>query len=192
MSKNSTYDPFDTLTKLTVQMENQVNDLVYQLTDNKEFVGLLKRGTNIQALLQERLNKNNGLLASKLNIPTKNDLADVAKIAIQTEEKLDSLEEQLWNLTDFADRTNREIESIVAASSEVLKVAKQLNSELAELKKDQAELSELKKEFTKLKEEMSSMKEFITFTISSELKKGTEMKQKKSKQAEPVTSDNKN
>lgn len=191
MSNNSTYDPFDTLSKLTGQLEKQVNDLVYQWTDNKEFVGLLRRGTNTQSLIQERLNKNHELLASQLNIPTKNDLANVAKIAIQTEEKLDSLEEQLWTITDSADKTNREIEMIVESSSEILKVIKRFKSELSDLRKEAVELGGLKQEMTELKEEMNAMKEFIKATITSDLKNVSETKQQKSKQPEPVKAGNK-
>lgn len=191
MSKNSTYDPFDTLTKLTVQMEKQVNDLVYQLTDNKEFIGLMRRGTHTHSFVQERINKTHELLASQLNIPTKNDLANVAKIAIQTEEKLDGLEEQLWNVNDSIDKTNQDIVSIVETSREVLKMIKHLKSELSEIKKEKEELSEFKKEYMELKEEMGSMKELLKSIISSEVNYFPEMKKQKSKQLEPATAGNK-
>ncbi|HWL22703.1 MAG TPA: polyhydroxyalkanoate biosynthesis repressor PhaR [Ureibacillus sp.] len=191
MSNNRPYDPFDSLSKITSQLEKQMNDLIYQVTDNKEFVRLLKRGSLSQTLLQERLSKNQELLASQLNIPTKNDLANVAKISIQTEEKLDGLEEQLWNLSDSADKTNQEIVTIVEISKEVMKVTTHLKSELSELGKEKAELSEFKKEYMELKEEMSTMKELLKSFITSEENNLTEMKKQKSKQLEPAKAGNK-
>ena len=191
MSNNRLYDPFDSLSKITSQLEKQMNDLIYQVTDNKEFVRLLKRGSLSHTLLQERLSKNQELLASQLNMPTKNDLANVAKIAIQTEEKLDGLEEQLWNLSDSADKTNQEIVTIVEISKEVMKVTTHLKSELSELGKEKAELSEFKKEYMELKEEMSTMKELLKSFITSEENNLTEMKKQKSKQLEPAKAGNK-
>jgi len=191
MSNNRPYDPFDSLSKITSQLEKQMNDLIYQVTDNKEFVRLLKRGSLSHTLLQERLSKNQELLASQLNMPTKNDLANVAKIAIQTEEKLDGLEEQLWNLSDSADKTNQEIVTIVEISKEVMKVTTHLKSELSELGKEKAELSEFKKEYMELKEEMSTMKELLKSFITSEENNLTEMKKQKSKQLEPAKAGNK-
>jgi len=191
MSNNRPYDPFDSLSKITSQLEKQMNDLIYQVTDNKEFVRLLKRGSLSHTLLQERLSKNQELLASQLNMPTKNDLANVAKIAIQTEEKLDGLEEQLWNLSDSADKTNQEIVTIVEISKEVMKVTTQLKSELSEFGKEKAELSEFKKEYMELKEEMSTMKELLKSFITSEENNLTEMKKQKSKQLEPAKAGNK-
>ncbi|MCM3113730.1 polyhydroxyalkanoate biosynthesis repressor PhaR [Neobacillus sp. MER 74] len=191
MSNNRPYDPFDSLSKITSQLEKQMNDLIYQVTDNKEFVRLLKRGSLSQTLLQERLSKNQELLASQLNIPTKNDLANVAKISIQTEEKLDGLEEQLWNLSDSADKTNQEIVTIVEISKEVMKVTTHLKSELSELKKEKAVLSEFKKEYMELKEEMNTMKELLKSFITSEENNLTEIKKQKSKQLEPAKAGNK-
>lgn len=191
MSNKRPYDPFDTLTKITGQLEKQINDLVYQVTDNKEIVRLIGRGSLTHSLLQERFSKNQELLASQLNIPTKTDLANVAKMAIQTEEKLDDLEEQLWKVTDSIDKSNQEIVSIVEASREVLEVINHLKSDLSEFKKEKAELSEYKKQYIELKEEMSSMKELLKSIISSEVNYLPEMKKQKSKQLEPAAAGNK-
>ena len=70
----------------------------------------------------------------------KNDLANVAKLSVQTEDKLDSLEEQIWNLSDSVARTNKEMESGVEVSHEVVKMTKQLYTQLTETKEELAEL----------------------------------------------------
>ena len=74
----------------------------------------------------EWLRKNQEMLANQLNVPTKNDLANAAKLSIQTQEKLDSLEEQIWDLSDSVARTNKEMKSVVEVLQEVVKITAQL------------------------------------------------------------------
>ncbi|MEH6996532.1 hypothetical protein V7075_28150 [Neobacillus drentensis] len=117
-----------------------MNERVYQLTNTSEFVRLLKRGTSSQALFQDLFSKNQELLASQLKVPTKNDLANVAKVAIQTEEKLDSVEEQLWRISDSAAKMNQEIESMIEVTREVMKVTSRMKLELSEFKKRESRI----------------------------------------------------
>jgi hypothetical protein len=56
----------------------------------------------------ELLRKNQELMAGIMNIPTKKDVANVANLSIQTEGKIDILEEQIWKLQDGLSEINNE------------------------------------------------------------------------------------
>jgi hypothetical protein len=139
MSDQRTFDPYDTFKKFSIQWEQQMNDMIHLYTNNNDFIKYAKMSSDSDARYVEWLRKNQEMLANRLNLPTKNDLANVAKLSVQTEEKLDSLEEQIWNLSDSAARTNKEMESVV----ELVKMTKQLMTQLTETKEELAELKNL-------------------------------------------------
>lgn len=171
MSTKRPYDPYDTFKKYSELWEKQINDVIYFWTNNTEFVKMSKLGTDAQSRYLETLRKNQEALAGALNIPTKNDLANVATLTIQTEEKIESLEEQIWDLQDSMKSQSKEIESVVEISKEIIKLTKQLKTELVKTKKELAdtksiydELQEMKVELSKLntfKDEFESRKEWI-------------------------------
>ncbi|MEB1807010.1 MAG: polyhydroxyalkanoate biosynthesis repressor PhaR [Bacillaceae bacterium] len=165
MSSNRSYDPYDTFKKFSDRWEKQINDMIHLWTNNSEFVRYAKVNSDAHSRYLELLRRNQEMLATQLNIPTKTDLANVSKLALQTEEKLDLLEEQIWSLSDSFNNTNQEIESVVEISREVVKVTKQLKTELTKTKKEVTETKELKAELEELKAELaqlSDIKEELT------------------------------
>ena len=171
MSGNKPYDPFESIHKLSLMWEKQINDFIYLWTDNKEYMKMSNVGTEINSRYLDALKKNQEALASVLNLPTKNDVANVASLTIQAEEKIEALEEQIWGLQDTMKTQSKDIESVVEVSKEIIKLTKQLKTELVKTKKEQidtkelhAELQEMKFEIMKLtnfKEEFESLKGLI-------------------------------
>lgn len=155
MTKDKTYDPFEGFKRMSEMWENQINGLLYMMTDNNEFVRLLKVGTESHARYLELLRKNQELMANIMNIPTKKDVANVAKLSIQAEEKIDILEEQIWNLQDSIGLMNKEnlemIQGMVQVIKEMTTEFQKISEELAESKKAQAELHELHQGLVDLK-----------------------------------------
>ena len=151
--------------------KNRLNDFFYLLTDNKDFVKMSNAGTEINSRYLEAFKKNQEALANVLNLPTKNDVSNVANLTIQAEEKIEALEEQIWDLQDSMKTQSKEIESVVEISKEIIKLTKQLKTELVKSKKEQvdtkelhAELQEMKFELLKLsnfKEEFETLKSLI-------------------------------
>ena len=101
------------------------------------------------------------MLANQLNVPTKNDLANAAKLSIQTQEKLDSLEEQIWDLSDSVARTNKEMKSVVEVLQEVVKITAQLKTQQEETKE---ELAELKNQLAERKAPTKTNRKPVTAT----------------------------
>jgi len=148
-------DPFEGFKLISEIWEKQLNGLLYMMTDNNEFVRLLKVGTESHSRYMELLRKNQELMAGVMNMPTKKDVANVAKLSVQTEEKIDILEEQIWNLQDSIGLLNKEN---LEMFQEVVNVVKQMKTELqkmaleiAETKKIQAELRELRQGLVDIK-----------------------------------------
>jgi predicted RNase H-like nuclease (RuvC/YqgF family) len=160
MSGEKPYDPYESLHKLSLLWEKQINDFIYLLTDNKDFVKMSKFGTGINSRFLEELKKNHEALAGVLNLPTKNDVSNVANLTIQAEEKIEALEEQIWELQDSMKTQSKEIESVVEISKEIIKLTKQLKTELVKTKKEQTDIKELHAELQEMKFEIMKLTNF--------------------------------
>jgi chromosome segregation ATPase len=169
-SKNG-YDPYEIIKYFGEIWGKQINDYINLVTNNSEYGELIKRGNDPLARQLEFFRKNQEVLANILNLPTKNDLKNLANFHIQTEEKIESLEEQIWSLQDSIKVTNKDIESVVEVSKEIIKLTKQLKTELVKTKKElaetkvfQSDLQDMKKELAQLnsfKEEFEMLKSLI-------------------------------
>ncbi|PLS02828.1 hypothetical protein [Neobacillus cucumis] len=169
MTKDKSYEPFEGIKRISGMWERQLNGLLYIMSDNNEFVKLLKAGTDSHARYLEFLGKKQELMAGMMNMPTKKDVANVAKLSIQAEGKIDTLEEQIWNLQDSIGLANKET---LEMFQEMANVVKQLKNDFhtievnqaAEMSAVQLELKELKQELSQLtdiKAELSNMRNFF-------------------------------
>jgi DNA repair exonuclease SbcCD ATPase subunit len=178
MSGKKPYDPYESFHKLSLLWEKQINDFFYLLTDNKDFVKMSNVGTEINSRYLEAFKKNQEALANVLNLPTKNDVSNVATLTIQAEEKIEALEEQIWDLQDSMKTQSKEIESVVEISKEIIKLTKQLKTELVKTKKEQTDTKELHAELQEMKFELMKLTnikdEFETLKGLIEKEKGAE------------------
>ncbi|MEH7304869.1 polyhydroxyalkanoate biosynthesis repressor PhaR [Neobacillus drentensis] len=154
MSKDKSYDPLEGFRRMSEMCEKQLNGLLYMMTDNNEFVRLLKVGTESHARYMELLRKNQEFMAGVMNIPTKKDVANVAKLSLQTEEKIDILEEQIWNVQDNLSSLNRET---LAMFQEIVTIATQMKMEVQKIGQEIAETHKLKEDFQELRQEIDTL-----------------------------------
>lgn len=150
-------DPYDLFKKFNDQLEKQMNEFIHLYTDNQAFLHFTKNSTDAQVRYYEIFKKNQDILANQLNLPTKSDLTNVIKISLQTEEKLDSLEEQIWHLQDTISNSNLEIESIVDVTRDIIKLSKQLKSELTKTKKEISEIKNVQSQIEEVKSELAGL-----------------------------------
>lgn len=181
MTNQKTFDPYDLLNKFGGQGEKQLNDLIHLWTNNSEFARISGHSINTHARLQEMFNKTHELLANQLNLPTKNDLANLAQLSIQSEEKLDSLEEQIWKLQDSVSTSNQDIEGIAEVSNDITKLIKLLKTELSKTKAELAETKVLRSEMKEMKKELAEIvslkaeiSTFINFIDNKNMETSTE------------------
>ncbi|MEH7156223.1 polyhydroxyalkanoate biosynthesis repressor PhaR [Neobacillus drentensis] len=158
MSKEKAYDPFQGIRKISTMWEHQLNGLLYMMTDNNEFVRLLSAGTDSHARYMELLRKRQELMAGVMNIPTKKDVARVAKLSLQTEEKIDILEEQIWNLQDSLGSLNKEN---LAMFQEIVNIVKEMKTEFQKIGLEISETHQLKEDFQELKQELATLKNLV-------------------------------
>ncbi|RSK26624.1 polyhydroxyalkanoate biosynthesis repressor PhaR [Bacillus sp. HMF5848] len=159
MTENKTYDPYQSFLKLSSLWEKQMNAMLFMWTNNSEFVKLSNLEAEYHSKYVEFLRKNQELIANVLNIPTKSDVANVAKLTIQAEHKLDNLEEHIWSLQDSLSDTNKDVESMIDVSKDIIKLTKQLKTEMTRTKKELAESKKMSSEIQEIKEELSLLKE---------------------------------
>jgi Rad3-related DNA helicase len=160
MTGKKPYDPYESLHKFSLLWEKQVNDFIYLWTNNKESVKMSQFGTEMHSRYMESFKKNQEALASVLNLPTKNDVTNVANLTLQAEEKMEALEEQIWDLQDSVKSQSKEIESIVDVSREMIKLTKQLKTELVKTKKELADTNSLQDELQEMKFELLKLNDF--------------------------------
>ncbi|WP_026566228.1 hypothetical protein [Bacillus sp. UNC41MFS5] len=158
MTKDKTNDPLQGFRRISELWERQLNGMLYMMTDNNEFVRLLKVGTDSHARYMERLRKNQELIASVINIPTKKDIANVAKLSLQTEEKIDILEEQVWNLQDSLESLNK---GNVAMFQEMVTIIKQMKAESAFIQTEFQNLRQEISQLTEIKQELAALKNLV-------------------------------
>lgn len=185
MSKDKTYDPYESARRISEMLEKGLNGLLFQSLNRNDLVRMTKVGLESHSRYMEILRKNQDLMAFYMNLPTKNDVANVAKLTVQAEEKMDILEEQIWKLQDSFTVANKEqlnlfkelLNFTKQMKAEWLKTAQELaetkkisenllemQQEFAEAQSIKAELTELKQELVQLKElkkEFSEMKELL-------------------------------
>jgi DNA repair exonuclease SbcCD ATPase subunit len=149
MSKEK-YDPYKGFRDLTGLWEKQMNSLLLAWADNSEFVKLSNRRMATHSRYMELLKNNQETMANLMNMPTKSDVKNVAKLTIQAEEKIDALEEQIWNLQDSfteINKGNMEFFGELVSLSKEMKAELEKNAkELRETKKVKADLQKLRKE----------------------------------------------
>lgn len=151
MSNEKNYDPFLGLNQLSEMWDKQLTGLLYNLADNKEFVRTASFGLNSYSVYLEKLRKNQELFASLMNIPTKKDIANAAKLSIQTEEKIDLLEENIWKLQDSVSSITKEN---VGMFEEIVNIVMQMKNEVQKMAKEAAETKKINDDLQDLRKEM--------------------------------------
>ncbi|WP_449622142.1 hypothetical protein [Robertmurraya sp. Marseille-Q9965] len=81
--------------------EFKLNEQIHNSLNRKEIVEFLNQFSFVYADMLQNLNEFVEMISGPLNLPTKNDVANIAKLAIQHEEKLNTIEEQLTSLNQF-------------------------------------------------------------------------------------------
>lgn len=155
MTKDKTYDPLEGFKQLSEILERQLNGLLYMITDNKAIVSSAKVGIESHSRYMEILRKDQELIAGYLNVPTKKDVANVAKLSVQTEEKIDTLEGQIWNLQDSVNSLNIENLDLF---QEMVKVVKQMKTEFQKTAQELAETNGIKTDLQELRQGIVEMK----------------------------------
>jgi hypothetical protein len=156
MSEEQTNNPYDTFRRLSEMWEKGLNDLLLTSIDNKELIRMTSLGVGMHSRYVQRLKRNQELMANMMNIPTKHDVANVAKLTVQAEEKVDTLQQQIWALQDSFALANAEQQQFI---KEVMEFNQKLSKEWDQFSTDFSEARKLTGELKKLKQELTASQE---------------------------------
>lgn len=82
-----------------MKLEFELNELIKKQLNKEELLLTASSNSAVIASMISQCRNMAELLSIPLNFPTKNDVARVAKLAIQVEEKVDQLDEQMLTLS---------------------------------------------------------------------------------------------
>lgn len=153
MSENNPYDSFRQISEM---WEKGLNGLLFQSINNNPLIQVTKLGIEANSRYIEMLKRNREMMASYMNLPTKNDVANAVKQTMQAEEKIDLLEEQIWSLHDRFASVTQEQNKVL---EEILAFTKHIHLEWQTASQELAALSEMKNEFEAMKKLMQKEKE---------------------------------
>lgn len=78
-----------------VQVENQLNRVIKDGLNRESIFRMVGLESELKAEKLRRIREEVEVLSLQYNFPTKNDVASIAKLLVQIEEKIDRLEEQM-------------------------------------------------------------------------------------------------
>ncbi|MGE7603653.1 hypothetical protein ACQKL5_14360 [Peribacillus sp. NPDC097675] len=100
-------DFYKGLKLLGTQKEQKLNDKIREAINNRSFIESISRNSQQQVPRINKMQEASERMSIIMNYPTKKDVANVAKLVIQLEEKVDKVEELLLNLTEGKKGSNR-------------------------------------------------------------------------------------
>ncbi|RIW28052.1 hypothetical protein D3H55_22265 [Bacillus salacetis] len=101
-------DLYESLRNAGFQLENHLNEYIHKYLNKKEFAAAASIFKTGQSKLTSLLQELHEAASPHLNVPTKQDLANISKLIIQVEEKVDVLSDQVEELTETVKRLNKE------------------------------------------------------------------------------------
>ncbi|MGG0174761.1 polyhydroxyalkanoate biosynthesis repressor PhaR [Gottfriedia acidiceleris] len=158
MSEHQTVDPYEILNKLTSESEKQLNELFRSFTNNCDFFQDTNTTSDSTTLFHERNKKYQQMFETQLNLPSKIDLNNIAKLSIRTSEKVDFLEEEIWKLKELVNSSNKEIEGVLEVSRNIIELTKKIKTDFFNTKVVKAEINDLRSEFQEIKKELADFK----------------------------------
>lgn len=103
-------DFYKGLKLLGTQKEQKLNDKIREAINNRSFIESISRNSQQQVPRINKIQEASERMSIIMNYPTKKDVANVAKLVIQLEEKVDKVEELLLNLTEGKKASRRKNE----------------------------------------------------------------------------------
>lgn len=97
----------DIIKKYGLKTERELNAHIQKRLNNEKVIKTLSEKSSLQAKKIVQLQQIMEIISNALNFPTKNDIANTSKLVIQSEEKIDSLEENMMQLNKSIEDVKR-------------------------------------------------------------------------------------
>ncbi|WP_158737860.1 hypothetical protein [Alteribacillus sp. YIM 98480] len=94
-------DSYKDLKKLAFALEKNINDTIKKELNNENIAKAAGIAAKTHARFLRSLQEYSEILSAPLNIPTKKDVSNIAKLIIQLEDKIDNMEEELIDVKEL-------------------------------------------------------------------------------------------
>jgi len=88
----------EAINHLGKKSENKIRSNIHSLLENDKSIDLLKKSIHSHLYTLKGVKVNTEIFSQQLTHPTKNDVANIAKLVIQIEEKIDALEDKILHI----------------------------------------------------------------------------------------------
>ncbi len=133
MSQTLPIDPFKIWKDIYEKTESTWSDTIQESLGKESFSEGLGQTLNGYLQYQEFVTKTAESYLTQLNMPSRDEVANVASLVINTENKIDNLEDQVEQVEQLAQDNTKEINSLKKTISNL---DKKLDRILAEVEKD--------------------------------------------------------
>lgn len=110
--ENRYKDAMENLINKGISLEKQLNELIQNNLNREDIAKYGELSGELLARRMRNVKENVELLSFQYNFPTKNDMANLAKLMIQLEEKMMSIQEQLDRLTVSVELVQRNVKRL--------------------------------------------------------------------------------
>lgn len=157
MSNQKTYDPFAMWQDYYKNVQNYWGPSINEKVGTEEFSEWMGKVLEGNLLFRNMTDKNTKQFLEQMNLPTREDLANVSSLIINLDQKIDDMEEQLEESLEKQISTDALKKDMVSLKKEVKEIGSKLDEVLNFLKEDLKSLKESKEE-PKNKEDQKSLK----------------------------------
>lgn len=95
MSQQSTFDPFTLWKNMYDKLEENWSDIIHDSMKKESFAEWMGQSLNTFLMYQDFIQKTTEAYLKQMNMPTKEEVSNVASLVINLEEKVEELDEKM-------------------------------------------------------------------------------------------------
>ncbi|TXC90253.1 hypothetical protein FS935_14450 [Metabacillus litoralis] len=122
MSKKTT-DVFKLLKQIGFKLEHTLNTSIKDKLNNEEIAMAMNSGGKVIAQISEAIQEYVEEVSSQLNLPTKKDIGRLGKLIVQSEDKLDDIEDEIKEAINLLRELKMEIDKKAIHATKYIKPA---------------------------------------------------------------------
>lgn len=154
-----TIDFYELLKKGGTLLQYRLNNRIKNSLNQMSIIDLTNSKANPLTNKIDQIQNYTEQLSNYINLPTKTDLANATQLILQSEEKIDSLDDQLFELTNMMKEVKQLIEQLGSNPSD--DYSNRLTNKITE---QEQRISTLQNELVQARQQLDSQKEEFNFT----------------------------
>lgn len=152
-----TIDFYELLKKGGNLLQYRLNNRIKNSLNQISIIDFTSTKTNPLSNKLDQIQNYSEQLSNYINLPTKTDLANATQLILQSEEKIDNLDDQLFELTNMMKEVKQLIEQFSLNSSD--DYSSQLTNKISE---QEQRISSLQNELAHAKQQLNAQKEELS------------------------------